>query len=84
MLVQMLPAALELLTDESDTVQPHTHGKLFIFFLNFAAAGAFLRQSLVVQGKCQHNVGTDFPGMERAVEAPELHGMVSMEKAVQI
>lgn len=84
MLVEMLPAALELVTDESDAVQPNTHGELLIFFLHFAVTGAFLCQRLMVQGERQHDICPDFPGMERAVEAPKLYRMVAMEEAVQI
>ena len=48
-LVEMLPAALELIADKTDAVQPNTHGELLIFFLHLAVAGAFLRERLMVQ-----------------------------------
>ena len=76
-LVEMLPAALELIADKTDAVQPHPHSKLLIFFLHLAVAGAFLCQRLMVQGERQHDICPDFPGMERAVEAPQFHRMVT-------
>ena len=84
MLVQMFPAALELITNEPDAVQINPHRKLLIFFLHFPVTGAFLRQCLMVERQGQYDISADFPGMERAVEPPELHRMVAVEEAVQI
>jgi len=81
-LVEMLPAALELVANEPDTVQPNSHGELLIFFLHLAVAGAFLCQRLMIERECQHDICPDFPGMERAVEAPKFHRMIAMEEAV--
>lgn len=80
----MFPATLELVTNKSDAVQPHTHGELLIFLLDFAVTGAFLRQRLMVECERQHDICSDFPGMERAVETSEFHRMVTMEETVQI
>lgn len=49
MLVQVLPATLELVTDKPDAVQPHAHRKLLIFLLDLAVTGTFLRQCLMVE-----------------------------------
>lgn len=46
--------------------------------------GAFLGQRLMVKGKGKHHIRPDFPGVERAVEAPQLHGMAAVEEAVQV
>ena len=83
-LVEMFPAAFELVTDKTDAVQVDPHGKLLIFLLDFVVAGTFLGQSLVVQGQGEHHVCPDLPGMERPIKAPELHGMVAVEEAVQV
>ena len=80
----MFPATLELVTNKSDAVQPHTHGELLIFLLDFAVTGAFLRQRLMVECERQHDICSDFPGMERAVETSEFHRVVAMKKAVQV
>ena len=80
----MFPATLELVTNKSDAVQPHTHGELLIFLLDFAVTGAFLRQRLMVECECQHDIRPDFPGMECAVETSEFHRVVAMEETVQV
>ena len=49
MLIQMLPTVFELIADESDPVEIRSHGKAFVFLLDFLVAGAFLRQGLVIQ-----------------------------------
>ena len=82
MLVQMLPAALELLADKPNTVEPHPHGKFLIFFLYFAVTGAFLRQCLMVQRQRQYDVGSDLASMERTVEPPQFYCVVAVEETV--
>ena len=83
-LIKMLPAAFELVADKPDAVQIHAHGELLIFLLHFVVAGTLLCQRLVVQGKGEHHIRPDPPGVECPVEAPELHGMVAVEEAVQV
>ena len=80
----MFPATFELITDKSDAVQPHPHSKLLIFLLDFPVTGAFLRQCLMVERECQHDICPDLSGMERTVETSEFHRMVTMEETVQI
>lgn len=69
MLIQMLPAVLELRPDETDPVEIGPHCKTLIFFLDFFVPGILLGKCLMVECQSQHNVGTNFSGVQRAVEA---------------
>ena len=80
----MFPATLELVTNKSDAVQPHTHGELLIFLLDFPVTGAFLCQRLMIERECQHDICPDLSGMKRTVEPPQFHRVVAMKKAVQV
>lgn len=84
MLIEMLPTAFELITDKTDPVEIGSHGKAFILLLDLFVASILLGERLMVQGQSKHNVGPDFPGVQSAVEASELHGVVTVEEAVQI
>ena len=44
----------------------------------------FLRDGLVVHRKREHDVGPNFPGMQRSIESPEFHCVVAVEETVQI
>ena len=48
-LIQMLPAVLELITDKANTIEVGAHSEPLIFLLDFPVTGAFLRQSLMVE-----------------------------------
>lgn len=80
----MLAAAFELVAGEPDADEVHPHGELFVLGLYFAVAGILLRQRLVIHRQCEHNIGPHLPSVERTVEAPQFHGAVAVEEAVQI
>ncbi len=84
MLVEVLSAALELVTDEADAIEINSHGKLLIFFLHLVIPRTLLAERLMVHGKSEHDVRADFPGVQGAVEATKLNGMVAVEETVQI
>lgn len=80
----MLPAVLEFVADQADSVQVGPHGELFILCLVFPAARALLGLCLMVQREGKDNIAADFPCMKLAVEAAKLHRVVPGEKAVQV
>ena len=84
MLVEMFPAVFALITDEPDPVEICPHSKAFVFFLDLLVPGALLGERLMVQGQGQHDVRPNLTSVKCAVEPPEFHRMVSMEKAVQV
>ncbi len=84
MFVKVLPAALKFLADKSNAVQIGAHGELLVLGLDFMVECRFLGKGLMVHRKCEHDIGPDFPGMELTVEAPQLHGMMAVEKTVEI
>ena len=81
---QYLPCRFIFLPDKAQPHQEQAHGELLIFLLDFAVTGAFLRQRLMVECERQHDICSDFPGMERAVETSEFHRVVAVEETVQV
>jgi hypothetical protein len=51
LLLALISASFELIADESDPVEIRSHGKAFVFLLDFLVAGALLCQGLVIQGQ---------------------------------
>lgn len=80
----MLPAILKLFPDKPDPVEIGPHGEALIFLLHLLVTGVLLCERLMIERQCQHDVGSDFPGVKCAVEAPKLYGMMAMKEAVQI
>ena len=86
----MFAAGLELISDESDSVEIHTHGEFLVLFLRLAAACTFLCQCLMIQRKCKTYERPDLSRVEFAVESAKLDGAVVCprsavsEKRVQV
>ena len=78
----MFPAGFEFFANEADPIKIDSHGKLFVFCLDFTVACAFLSESLVIHGQRKHNVCAYFSGMQFTVETAKLNGVVPMEEAM--
>lgn len=74
----MLSAGFELFANKANPVKIDSHGELFVFFLHFAVAGTFLRQRLMIHGKCEHDICTGFSGMKFAVETAKFNRVVGL------
>lgn len=80
----MLSAGFELFANKANPVKIDSHGELFVFFLHFAVAGTFLRQRLMIHGKCEHDICTGFSGMKFAVETAKFNRVVAMKETMRI
>ena len=70
MLAKVLSAVLEIVSDKADSVKPGSHGELRVFNLWLLAAGTLLCQGLVVYGKAECYVASDFSCMKIWVVKP--------------
>ncbi len=84
MLVEVLPAALELVADKADPVEIHPHGELLILLLHLPVTGALLGERLMVKSQGEHDIRPDLPGVQRPVETPQLYRVIAVEEAVEI
>ena len=78
----MFPAGFEFFANKADPIKIDSHGKLFIFCLDFTVARTLLSECLVIHGQRKHNVCAYFPGMQFTVEATKFNGVVPMEEAM--
>ena len=82
--IEMLPTGFEFFADKADPIQIDSHGKFLVLLLNFAVAGALLRQCLMVHRQGEHDICADLSGMKLAVKTAKLNRVVAMEETMEI
>ncbi len=81
---EVFAAVLEFVPDKADPVEVGSHGEFLVFDLRLFGACAPLSQCLMVEGKGEDNVASDFACVKGAVEPSQLNRAVSVEKAVKV
>ena len=71
----MLAGGGELVADEAQPEEPAPEGVLRVVGIRAGRAGRFGLEGLRADGEAELDVGLDFPGVECAVEGPELDGV---------